>query len=126
MTTTPRKVIPVYTTRGDVNAFLVFPYLYNLNGEWIGFVSTKREVYSIHGEYVGWINDDPRILRKLGEGFNHPKLKPPPPPPKFTAPASSPLAPLMPVLGFSIVDVLDEYPELLPTKDSGELRPDLD
>jgi len=93
-------------------------------GDWIGFVTQKREVYSIDGEYVGWVSDDPRILRKLGEGYNRSRLKPPPAPPRFTAPASCPLAPLMPELGFSVVDVLYEYPEMLPTKDIGELRPD--
>ncbi len=126
MTTTPRKIIPIYTTKGDVEAFLVYPYLYNLMGEWIGFATPQREVYSVFGEYVGWISDDPRILRKQVLDENKPMLKPPPVPARFTSPASCPLAPLMPELEFSVIDVLMDWPELLPTSDRGELRPDMD
>lgn len=126
MSTTPRKVIPIYTTRGDVHAYLVYPYLFNLMGEWIGFVTPKREVYSIYGDYVGWLSDDPRILRKHVQDKTKPKVKPLPAPAKFNAPASAPLAPLMPELEFSVIDVLMDWPELMPTADRGELRPDLD
>ena len=90
MTTTPRKTIPIYTTRGDVEAFLVYPYLYNLMGEWIGFVTQKRDVYSIYGQYVGWVSDDPRILRKNVQEETKPNLKPPPAPSRFTAPGILP------------------------------------
>lgn len=107
-------------------AYLVYPYLYNLMGEWIGFVTQKREVHSVVGDYVGWVSDDPRILRKHVQDESTPKLKPPPRPAKFYAPASAPLAPLMPELEFSVIDVLLDWPELLPTSDRGELRPDME
>lgn len=126
MTTTPRKPIPIYTTKGEVNAFMVYPVVYNLLGDWIGFITPQREVYSVHGEYVGWLSDDPRILRKRTYDFNKPKLTPPPPPRKFLAPPTTPLAPLMPELTYDTIDVLMEDPDLLPTADLGELRADLD
>ena len=124
--TTPRKPIPIYTTPGDFEAFLLYPMIYNLSGEWIGFVTTEREVYSVYGDYVGWLSDDPRILRKRSYDFSKPKLTPPNPPNKMAAPANAPLPPMMAELGFDTIDILYEEPERLPTLDSGELRPDLD
>ena len=53
------RLIPVYNSRGDVEAFLVFPYLFNRNGEWIGCVTPQREVYSVLGNYVGSLTNDP-------------------------------------------------------------------
>jgi hypothetical protein len=41
-------------------------------------------------------------------------------------PAIVPLAPLMSELPYGILDVLDEEPDLMPARDFGELRPDLD
>ncbi|MFN3492386.1 MAG: 4-fold beta flower protein, partial [Anaerolineales bacterium] len=51
-------IIPIYTTKGDAEAFLQYPYLFNRSGEWIGFVTPKREVYSVLGEYVGTLTND--------------------------------------------------------------------
>ena len=39
------SVIPVYTSRGDAEAFLVYPYLFNRLGEWSGWVTAERQVY---------------------------------------------------------------------------------
>jgi hypothetical protein len=126
MTSESRKPIPIYSTKGDLEAFLVYPNIYNLLGEWLGFVTPSREVYSIRGEYVGWFSNDRRILRKRTYDFSKPKIKPPPTPPKVLPPATLPLAPLMPELGYDTVDVLQEEPDRLPTADIGELRPDMD
>ena len=76
------RIIPIYSSRGDVEAFLVFPYLFNRNGEWIGFVTPQREVYSVFGEYVGALTNDPRIIRKRAMDA--------PPPVALPAPAASP------------------------------------
>jgi len=126
MTTTPRKPVPIYTTKGDASAFLVYPVVYNILGEWIGFVTPQREVYSVHGDYVGWLSNEPRILRKRTYNYDKPKLTPPPHPRKFRTPATTPLAPLMPELTYDTIDVLLDYPDLLPTIDLGELREDMD
>ncbi|HSL44401.1 MAG TPA: hypothetical protein VK897_13275 [Anaerolineales bacterium] len=120
------RIIPIYSSRGEVEAFLVFPYLFNRSGEWIGWVTPQREVYSVMGYYVGSLTNDPRIVRKRTEDFLRPRLKCPPPPRRLITPATLPLAPLMSDLTHSLVDVLVEEPERLHTVDSGELREDLD
>ena len=125
--TKPSRPIPIYTTKGDYEAFLLYPMIYNLGGEWIGFVTTSREVYDVRGTYVGWLSDDPRILRKRSYNFDMPKLTPPQlPDGRVPVPARAPLPPMMPELGYDTIDVLQEDPDLLPTRDSGEFRDDLD
>ncbi len=119
-------IIPIYTSRGDAEAFLEYPYIFNRNGEWIGWVTPRREVYSVLGYYVGYLSNDPRILRKRATSTLRPRLKPPPAPQKIYPPATVPLAPLMSELTHSVIDVLLEEPERLHTLDAGELRPDLD
>jgi hypothetical protein len=120
------RLIPIYTTQGDVGAFLAYPNLFNRDGEWIGWVTAQREVYSVHGHYAGILNDDPRILRKLSEGIGSPRMDPPPFPGQITLPATIPLAPFMPELPIGFMDVLQDAPELLPSIDFGELREDMD
>ena len=121
------RIIPIYSSRGEVEAFLVFPYLFNRNGEWIGWVTAQREVYSVLGAYVGFLTNDPRIVRRRSEDeSSRPRLKMPSPPGRLNTPATIPLAPLMSDLTHSLVDVLVEEPERLHTVDSGELREDLD
>jgi hypothetical protein len=119
--------IPIYTSKGEAEAFLCYPYLYNRGGEWIGWVTPKRDVYSVLGYYVGILTNDPRILRRRLTAPLKPRLAPPPPPLKKVYPSATiPLAPLMSELTFSTVDVLLEEPELLHTLDLGELKEDLD
>ncbi|GJQ35981.1 MAG: hypothetical protein HS100_22345 [Anaerolineales bacterium] len=119
-------MIPIYNTAGDADAFLQYPYLFNRAGDWIGFVTPKREVYSVLGEYVGMLNNDPRIVRKRAMDEDKPHLEPPPAPRRIQPPTNIPLAPLLPELSFSLVDVLLETPERLHTVDSGEFREDMD
>lgn len=121
-----RRLIPIYTTRGDVGGFLNYPYIFNPQGEWIGWVTADRKVYSVHGHYVGYMTNDPRILRRVSDSFDQPRLTPPPAPPPVAIPATSPLAPLMPELTQGILDVLEDAPELMPSLDAGELREDMD
>lgn len=125
MSTQPR-IVPIYTTQGDVSAFLVYPYLFSRTGEWIGWVAADRTVYSVHGHYAGWISDDPRILRQQSSGYLKPRRSPPPAPPKFRPPATVPLAPMMRELTAGTFDVLEDAPELLPPVDFGDLREDMD
>jgi hypothetical protein len=121
-----QRIIPIYSSRGETEAFLVFPYLYNRSGEWIGWVNAQREVYSVMGYYVGFLTNDPRIVRKRSEDGLRPRVKCPPPPRKLITPATTPLAPLMADLPHSLIDVLVDEPERLHTVDSGELREDMD
>ena len=119
-------LIPVYTSRGDAEAFLEYPYLFNRNGDWIGWVTPKRDVYSVLGYYVGYLTNDPRILRKRATFTLKPRLKSPSIPQKVYPPATIPLAPMMSELTQSLIDVLLDEPERLHPLDAGELREDLD
>ena len=120
------RIIPVYSSRGEVEAFLVFPFLFNKSGEWIGYVTPQREVYSVLGVYVGSLTNDPRIVRPRADRTLHPRLKVAAPPGRLNTPATLPLAPLMSDLSLGLVDVLVEEPERLHTVDSGEFREDMD
>jgi hypothetical protein len=123
---TNTRLTPIYSTRGELEAFLFFPYIYNRIGEWIGWVTADRMVYSVHGLYVGYYNKDNRILRKQSDAFGQERRTPPVAPPlHITIPAHSPLAPLMAELSFGVIDVLLEQPDLLPPLDFGEGREDL-
>ena len=126
MSQNQRRIIPIYASNGDVEAFLAFPYLYNRSGEWIGWVTPKREVYSVSGVFAGTLSDDARILRRRGEDELKSHLQPPPKPDRLAIPPTVPLAPLMRDLPISIIDVLQDEPERLHTPDSGELREDMD
>jgi len=120
------RIIPIYSSRGEAEAYLAYPYLYNRSGEWIGWVTPQKEVFSVLGNYVGFLTGDPRIVRRRSEDVTRPRMKAPPVPRRLIAPAHTPLAPLMSDLPNSLVDVLVEEPERLHTVDTGELRNDLD
>lgn len=120
------KVVPLYTTNGDVAAYLSYPHVFNALGEWIGFCTREREVYSVLGNYVGYLSDDQRLLRSRSSSGTRRQLRPPPRPGRLVPPALVPLAPMMRELTQSTVDVLLEEPERLHTADMGELRPDLE
>lgn len=126
MGTTGSTLIPIYTSKGDAEAFLLYPYLFNRNGDWIGFVNPKREVYSVLGYFVGTLTSDPRIIGKRATSTLKPRLQPPLKPEKVYPPATIPLARMMADLGSSTIDILLEAPERLHTVDSGEQRQDLD
>lgn len=117
---------PIYTTSGNTAGFLVYPYIFDAIGEWIGWVEGDRQVYSVFGHYVGWLNHDFRILRRRADDFNRPNRNPPDKPARFYPPATVPLPPMMAELKYETVDVLDEMPELLPVYDAFSLPEDAD
>jgi hypothetical protein len=122
-----RFVIPIYTSRGDAEAFLVYPYLHNRLGEWIGWVTADRQVYSVLGFYVGEMTAEPRIIRKrITASLRSRKTPPPPPPTRLMVPATIPLPPMMGDLRFGVTDILQDEPERLHTLDAGENRQDID
>jgi hypothetical protein len=118
-------IIPIYSSRGDADVFMDYPYLYNRGGEWIGFVNPQREVYSVLGYYVGVLTSDPRIIRKRS-GDEKARIKPPQAPPPLRISASIPLAKMMSDLSHENIDVLQDEMERLHTLDAGEFRLDLD
>jgi hypothetical protein len=118
-------IIPIFTTHGDADVFLAYPYLYNRQGEWIGWVTAQREVYSVLGYYVGTLTSDPRIVRKRS-GEPKPRLKPPAAPARLRMPPTVPLPKMMGDLSHEVIDVLEDEPERLHTSDAGEMRQDMD
>lgn len=125
--TTDSTLVPIYTTAGDVGGYLAYPYIFNCEGEWIGWISPDRIIYSTHGHYVGWLAEGPQILRKLADGYTRPRVDIIPPfTLKIKPPAVSPLPPMMPELTFGEMDVLMDRPDMLPPVDFGELREDMD
>jgi hypothetical protein len=123
--TVPAPMI-IFTSRGDWGAFLVYPYLFNPTGEWIGWATSKKEIFNLDGSYVGTISPDQRILRKKSLETIPPKRARPAVPPKPRIPASIPLPPQMAELSYDFMDVLDDMPDLLHTMDSGEFKPDVE
>jgi len=121
-----RKPIPIYTTSGDWAALMVFPHLYNTIGEWIGWVSSDRQVFDVDGVYIGWLTSEPRILRKRIIEDELPRNTVPDTPSRIRPPATVPLPPMMAELPFEIIDVLEEEPERLHTTDTGEFKEDMD
>ena len=119
-------LIPLYSSKGDVDAFLQYPYIFNRTGDWVGFVTPKRDVYSVLGLYVGYLSNDHRILRKRATSTLKPRLDALQRAKRISPPAHSPLAPLMSELTYSVIDVLLDEPERLHTADTGEYREDLD
>jgi hypothetical protein len=125
MNENPRQ-IPIYNSKGEPEAILVYPYIYNLSGEWVGWTTEDRQVFSLLGIYVGFLSNDPRILRKRSVDWINTRRPTPPPAPHVRPMANIPLAPLMPELMYDTMDVLLEDPDALHTQDTGELKEDLD
>jgi hypothetical protein len=124
---TPKgKAIPIYTSKGDWSALLVFPFVFNSMGEWIGWVTSDRQVYDVDGLYIGWLTPDARVLRKRTYDEALPHRTPPVPPERIRPPATVPLPPMMAELPFEHIDVLLEEPERLHTTDTGDLKQDVD
>ncbi len=98
---TSKSIIPIYTTKGDAEAFLVYPYIYNRLGEWIGWVTPQKEIYSVLGHYVGFLGTGPRILRKRAIEIATANKRPPARPAKVYTPATIPHAPLIPEINNS-------------------------
>jgi hypothetical protein len=120
------SIIPMYTSKGDLGAFLYYPNIFNPYGEWIGWVTPEKEVYSVHGLFVGKLSKDLRILRKREWDFNHTRCHPPTSPANIRPPAHVPLAPQLSEVPINMIEVLQEAPDLLPPIDFGEGREDLD
>ncbi len=120
------QILPIYTTNGEVRALYSPPFLYDCQGEWIGWVTSERDVYSVHGNYVGKLNNDARITRPRTYDYSNPQVEPPTDVPHISPPAHFPLPPMLPDLTYNLVDVLEEAPDLLPTSDCDDLRQDMD
>lgn len=122
---TGTKLIPIYTSHGDVGAYLIYPYLFNTSGEWIGWVTPDRLIFSVHGHYVGTLTMDPRILRRREREHTLPRRTPPTAPEPIRPPVRLPLPPTMAEVPVNMIDILEESPELLPPVGFGDLVEDM-
>lgn len=105
---------------------MLYPYIYSTVGEWIGWVTPKKDVYNVHGIYVGWLTKEPRVLRRRVQEGMLARRDSPPIPDRIRPPATVPLPPMMAELPFEIVDVFDDDREHLTTLDYGEHKEDMD
>lgn len=121
------RAYPLYTSRGQWAGLLADGYLYNPQGEWIGWVEQDGGVYSVVGEYVGWLTRDFRVLRKRAQEFDPRRRRRPParPAARLVVPATVPLPPLLGETGFDTLDVLEEAPERLHTLDADPAAKDI-
>lgn len=119
--TNVRKPKAIYTTDEEYAAFFIYPYIFNVNSEWIGFLTPNKDVYNIDGGYVGYLTDEPRILRK-GSESDKPNFPPPPPPRPVKGRTSMSLSPMMSDLAFGVIDVLQDEPNKLYTQDMAHTR----
>jgi hypothetical protein len=118
---------PLYTSRGAWAGLLMDGYLYNPQGEWIGWVEHDGAVYSVAGQFVGALSRDFRVLRKrsLDEPGGRRRRPPALPAAPIAVPANIPLPPLLAEIGFDTVDVFEEMPELLHTVDADPAARDI-
>jgi hypothetical protein len=120
------KLIPIFTSHGDVGAFLIYPYLYDLHGEWIGWVTADRMVFSVLGYHVGLLTMDPRIICPYSRSEMLTRRTPPPRPERIRPPIRLPLAPIMADIPSNMMDVLVDAPEQLVPYGFGDLMDDID
>ena len=116
-------MVPIYRTDGEWVAIFHEGHLFNVDGEWLGFV-IGREVYDPIGVYLGFLSNDRRLLRKRSMSENRARKKPPPRPERPRFPANMPLAPMLPALPYSIIDLFEEYPDKLTY--ISDTRPDME
>jgi hypothetical protein len=100
----------IYRTDGEWMAILCDGNLFDTLGEWIGWLEDDA-VYSLEGEYVGYISEDGRLLRPRVLPYRQ-RRRPPEQPPRFQSPPSVPLPPLFGELGYDVVDVFEETPDI--------------
>jgi hypothetical protein len=118
------KPVFIFDTRGEWYATKLGTYIFSSRGEYVAFVEGE-DVYRRDGEWLGRLSKDGRILRKRSERRNElHKNRPPEPAKPEKLPARAPLPPMMAELNYSMVDVLDEDPDIF--KKMSELRPDMD
>lgn len=124
-TQTPDKPVFIYDTHGDWQATKIGSFVFSPRGEYVAYVDEQREVYKRDGEWIGRLSKDGRIVRKRTELRRELHPDPPAPPPRpDRLPPRAPLPPLMAELTYSVVDVLEEDPDIF--RRISDLRPDLD
>ncbi len=118
------KPVFIFDTHGDWHATKIGDFIYASRGDYIAFTEGE-DVYKRDGEWIGRLSKDGRILRKRTERRRELHPNPPRSAPKpERLPPRAPLPPMMAELNYSVIDVLDEDPDIF--KRISDLRPDLD
>jgi hypothetical protein len=121
----PNKEFFIFDTRGDVHGVLIGQYLYDMRGEYMGYVRGEDyNVYTTSGEWVGNIWPDGRIVRKRNYQRLPLETDRPATQPKIRITARIPLPPMAADLGFDKVDVLEWDDEIF--KRISDLTPDIE
>lgn len=121
----PDKPEFIYNTSGDWMATVVGTSVFDSRGEYIGFMEA-RSVYTRDGEWIGELSKDGRILKKRA-GKAQPLHSNPPPKPSTrpsNLPGRAPLPPQNAEIGYNLIDVLEEDPEIF--KRLSDRRADMD
>lgn len=113
---------PIYRSDGEWVAVYAKGFLFNVDGECLGF-TRGREVYDMGGRYLGFLSDDRRLLRQRRPPAKEP-LQPPPRPPRPRIPSSMPLPPMLRALPYGYIDLFEEFADRLTF--ISETRPDME
>jgi len=113
----------IWNTYGDWLASEYQGYIWDLRGDWIGWVDENRDVYKLDGEWLGVLSKDGRVIRKRTDKRRD-LAKVPPRPERPELPVRAPLPPPFSELTFSQIDVLEEDPQAF--KRLSDLRPDME
>nr|MBN1229630.1 hypothetical protein [Anaerolineae bacterium] len=115
----------IWNTYGDWIATLVDGFVWDHRGTCVAWVEGEnKEVFTADGEWIGQISKDSRILRKRTELRRDLHPSPPAFPPRPDLPARAPLPPTFSELPYSIIDVLEEDPDVF--KHISDRRPDME
>lgn len=121
----PEKTFFIFDTRGDVHGVVIGQYLFDMRGEYMGYVRGEDyNVYTTSGEWVGNIWPDGRIVRKRNYQRQPLETDRPPAQQKIRINARIPLPPMSADLGFDKVDVLEWDDEIF--KRISDLTPDIE
>lgn len=112
----------IWNTYGDWVLTQVDNYIWDLTGNWVGWTEGD-EVFTTDGEWVGTLSRDSRILRKRAASRPPLRTDIPPRPQKPELPGRPPLPPSFSELAYSMIDVMEEDPDVF--KRLSDMRKDM-
>jgi hypothetical protein len=113
----------VWNTSGDWVATRIGDYIWDQAKQWVAWLDGD-DVYTKDGEWIGKLSRDSRILRQRAAVRRPLRTDIPPEPDKPDIPVRAPLPPMFQELTYSLVDVLEEDPEVF--KRISDMRPDME
>ena len=88
----------IYRSNGDYFGFILNGYLFDTDGEYLGWVEDDDSVWRKDGEYFGWLTGENYILhnpKQIKPLARTPKIPPMPPDPPMAPPPRMPRIPPM-------------------------------